>query len=189
MQDTKNDLRLDPNILAAVRDQNGVSLAEWNEASPVLLVFLRHAGCTFCREAMADLARDREAIESKGARIAIAHMLPEQQAKAFAAKYGLGGIPRFSDPEKALYEHFGLKRGKLGQLFGLKSFTRGFKAGIVDGHGIGTIGGDPLQMPGAFLVFRNAIVAAYRHESAADRPDYAAMADCCPVPLPAGGAK
>jgi len=36
--------------------QSGERLVELSEMSPVLLVFLRHAGCTFCREALADFA-------------------------------------------------------------------------------------------------------------------------------------
>jgi hypothetical protein len=42
----------------------GVTLNELSRISPVLLVFLRHAGCTFCREALADLAARRPEIES-----------------------------------------------------------------------------------------------------------------------------
>ena len=43
----------------AITDQ-GESLLELSQSSPRLVVFLRHAGCIFCRESLADL-RDRQA--------------------------------------------------------------------------------------------------------------------------------
>ena len=177
--------RIDAQLLESFFDQGGVTLAELSRRAPVLLVFLRHSGCTFCREALSDLRRDRAQIEARGATIAVVHMLPDARAKAFVADYDLGDIPRFSDPDKRLYNAFGLRRGTFGQLLGLKSWARGIKAGLVDGHGVGMIGGDPLQMPGAFLLHDGAIVAAFRHESAADRPDYTALASC--EIIPAGG--
>jgi hypothetical protein len=44
------------------------------------------------------------------------------------------------------------------------------------GHRATKIIGDPRQMPGVFLVDRGKIVRAVRHESAADRVDFADMA-------------
>lgn len=40
----------------------------------VLLVFLGHAGCTFRREALTAIARERRAVEERGARIILVHM-------------------------------------------------------------------------------------------------------------------
>ena len=42
------------------RTQQGSTLLELSKQAPVLLVFLRHTGCTFCREALADLAADED---------------------------------------------------------------------------------------------------------------------------------
>ena len=47
-----------------------------------------------------------------------------------------------------------------------------FQAAILSRHGVGKLVGDGFQMPGAFLVKRNQIVKAYRHETSASRPDY-----------------
>nr|WP_256200529.1 hypothetical protein [Verrucomicrobium spinosum] len=51
-------------LLAEALTSAGPSLAALSQQSPVLVVFLRHAGCTFCREALADIARVRPAIEA-----------------------------------------------------------------------------------------------------------------------------
>jgi hypothetical protein len=47
------------------------------------------------------------------------------------------------------------------------------------GHGIGTLEGDGFQMPGAFVIHHDHVLRAYRHRTAADRPDYVELA--CPL--------
>ncbi len=158
------------------RTQVGTSLLDLSTQSPVLLVFLRHFGCTFCREALADLAAQRRAIEALGVRISLVHMSPEADAERFFNRYGLADIDRVSDPHQNLYRAFGLARGRLGQLFGPKAWLRGFQAGILRRHGIGRLAGDGFQMPGVFVVFHGEVLSSYRHVSAADRPNYLAMA-------------
>ena len=46
------------------RTDKGASLGVLSLLSPVLVVFLRHPGCTFCREAVADLSRLRAEIDT-----------------------------------------------------------------------------------------------------------------------------
>ena len=150
----------------------GVTLDEVSRISPVLLVFLRHAGCTFCREALADIAEQRKEIESAGARIVLVHMGPEEHASRFFPNYGLDEVLRISDPKRTLYRAFGLGRGTFGRLFGPKVWLRGFYAGVLKGHGVGRLVGDGMQMPGVFLLYHGEVVRAYRHHSVADRPQY-----------------
>ncbi len=150
----------------------GVSLDELSRLSPVLLVFLRHAGCTFCREALADLAERKAEIEGNGTRLVLVHMGSDEHGRRFFARYGLENLPSISDPRKSLYRAFGLPRGGVGDLFGPKVWLRGIQAAILGRHGIGRLVGDGFQMPGVFLLFHGEIVRSYRHQSAADRPDY-----------------
>jgi hypothetical protein len=104
-------------------------------------------------------------------------MESEEQAAVFFARYGLADIPRFSDPEQKLYGAFGLKRGTLNQLLGPKVWLRGAGA-FVHGHGFARPQTDPLQMPGAFLVYHGRILKGGPHKTSADRPDYLALARC-----------
>ncbi|MDX2148998.1 MAG: peroxiredoxin-like family protein [Planctomycetota bacterium] len=164
----------------AAKDQRGKSLRELSGDRMALVVFLRHGGCTFCREALADLSRQRQAIEQAGARIVLVHMdRDDAVAERRFGAYALADVSRISDPERTLYRAFELRRGTLEQLFGLRVWLRGFIAGIVDRHGIGALAGDGFQMPGAFLVRDGKVLLAYRHQDAADRPAYAEM---CAVP-------
>ncbi len=181
--DEEPPLQPDAAMRAAI-DQRGVSLLEHSESAPTLVLFLRHAGCTFCREALADLRDRRDSFSSAGTRLALVHMGEDRAAGEFFAGYGLGDTPRFSDPHCRLYRSFGLSRGSLLQLFGPSVWWRGVMAGLFGGHGVGRLAGDGFQMPGAFVVYRGRIVKAFKHRTAADRPDYAELATC---PMPARG--
>ncbi|MDZ4801559.1 MAG: SelL-related redox protein [Bryobacteraceae bacterium] len=158
------------------RVHEGVSLHQLSGVSPVLMVFLRHAGCTFCREALADLGKQRVDLEEAGVQIVLVHMGEPQFGREFFAKYGLDGVAQISDPHRTLYRAFGLRRGDLRMLLGPKVWWRGLHAGLLDGHGAGYPSTDPFQMPGIFLLFHGQILRCYRHQSAADRPNYVRFA-------------
>jgi peroxiredoxin len=155
--------------------QSGESLVQLAEASPVLLVFLRHAGCTFCREALGDIALARGAIEAGGTRIVLVHMGDGEAIGRLIGKYGLSGVDRICDREQNLYRAFGLGRGRWRQLFGPKVLVRAFAAGLLSRHGIGRLTADSFQLPGLFLIGAKGIIRRFRHRTAADRPDYAAI--------------
>lgn len=161
--------------MAAARTQHGTTLLELSHDRELLVVFLRHAGCTFCREAIADLAAQRPQLEAAGALPVLVHLSDEEQAALWLADTGLADLPRISDPARELYASFGLARGGLSQLFGPRVWWRGLRAAMA-GHGVGRLQGDGLQMPGAFLVRDGKVRMAYRHRSAADRPDYVELA-------------
>lgn len=165
------------------RDQNGVSLAELSRQQPRLVVFLRHSGCTFCREALDDIKRQRTGIEAKGMGIVLVSMSDDAAAQSFFGKYGLDDLPRVSDPGRDLYSAFDLNRGGFWQLLGPSVWFRGAKA-FFGGHGVGKIEGDVRQMPGTFVIADGRIVKAHPYKTAGDRPDYAAFAESCPVTRP-----
>lgn len=155
---------------------SGQSLFDASQAAPQLVVFLRHSGCTFCREALSDLSRDKPRLDALGVRLVLVHMGSPAQGEALVQSYGLGGAATVSDPDKRLYAAFNLARGSLTQLFGPRVWLRGFAAGILRRHGVGALVGDGFQMPGAFLVHRGVIRRAFRHADAADRPEYCTLA-------------
>jgi peroxiredoxin len=166
---------LDPAMLAMYRAQTGETLAELTAGRPVLLVFLRHFGCTFCREAVEEVSRKRSLLESGGTRLAFVHLGTEEKANSFFTPYGLADVPRFADPEGKLYEAFGLVRAELRQYLNQESILRMLIAWL-NGHFVGLPAGDVERMPGAFLVKDGEIKKAFRHKLVSDRPDYLALA-------------
>jgi peroxiredoxin len=154
------------------RTNRGVTIGHLSCTAPVLLVFLRHTGCTFCREALADIGAARREIEASGTRIVLVHMSEPDRGTKMFSKYGLEDLHQISDPCRGLYRAFGLRRGGFWKLFGPRVWIRGVNAGIVGRHGLGRLSGDGFQMPGLFLIFHGQVLRSYRHQSAADRPDY-----------------
>lgn len=157
---------------------NNESLAQMSEEQPVLLVFLRFFGCSFCREAISDISRVRKKLESQGFRIVFVHMASDSElAEKFFKKYKLFPVDHISDPEKKFYQAFGLSRGTPQQLFGLMNWIRGFQASVLEGHGATASFnaeelGDGFQMPGVFVLHRGKVRNSFVHRFPYDRPDY-----------------
>ncbi len=149
-------------------DQNGRSLVELSTARPVVILALRHAGCTFCREALADLAAERAAIESAGFQIAVVTMSRGDSLAQLARRYELEGISWISDREQILYRAFELPRGTFAQLFGPRIWRRAWQA-LMRGHGLGKLDGDGFQLPGILVVSRGQVLKVHRHAHAAER--------------------
>jgi peroxiredoxin len=168
--------QVDPAVLAAHRSQDGRTLAEFCNGNFVFLVFLRHFGCTFCREAVAEIAQKRSSIEARGVSLAFVHLGTEEKAQWFFTHYGLTDVPRFGDPEAHLYQAFGLSRAKLGQYLNPESIRRSIGA-FFHGHFIGFPAGEIERMPGVFLMQGTEIRKSFRHQLVSDRPDYLALAN------------
>jgi peroxiredoxin len=166
-------------LMVQMKTQSGHSLLELSCRQPVLLVFLRHFGCTFCREALADIAQQRTNIEARGIKIVLVHMSNNKLAERYFNRYELSGIDHISDPESQYYAGFGLTKGTFNQLFGLKSWVRGFQAGVLEGHFVGNQLGDGFQMPGIFVISEGNIQDKFIHREASDRPDYFSLVACC----------
>ena len=175
------DINIDLEVLDKMITNRGETLRKASERQPVLLVFLRHFGCTFCREALADISKERHLVEELGMQIVFVHMTDDAVADRYFTRYDLDNAVHVSDPDAQFYTAFGLLRGNFNQLFGLQSWIRGFSAGVVAGHGIGSQLGDGFQMPGVFVINRGDIISSFIHKLASDRPNYLELAKCCQV--------
>ena len=143
-------------------------------ASPVLVVFLRSFGCTFCREAMADVAAVKGTLRGDGALIAFIHGGTPEEAAPWFAKYGLTDVTRISDPDLSHYRAFGLGRTAAHSLVSLQVWTRGAACALSHGFGVQTVA-MMRQLPGVFVIRHGRVLAEFRHASPADRPDYVAL--------------
>jgi hypothetical protein len=160
--------------LAAVRTESGANLLTLAEASPVLLIFLRHFGCSFCRKAISDVAELRPELERRGVQPVFVHLGTPELAKAHFDYYGLSNVERVNDPGAAVYRHpvFGLGRVNPWWHVVNPVVWAGWLKGAVFKHGIGKIQGDGHQMPGLFFLNGPKIVRRFRYRTIADEPDY-----------------
>lgn len=160
--------------LVSIHTESGASLFDLVSASPVLLIFLRHFGCSFCRRTISDVAGLRTEFDGRGVRPVFVHMGTPERAKPFFDYYGIGDVERVSDPEAAVYRHpvFALPRiHPLRSLF-QPAVWRGWLKGSIMKHGIGAIKEDGHQMQGIFYLNGPKIVREFRYKTIADEPNY-----------------
>jgi len=170
---------IDIHNISNIVTSKGRTLVEASSETPVLLVFLRHFGCVFCREAMIDIGKKKDEWEKQNIKVVLVHMSDFETAETYFEKFKIPGIENISDPSCGLYATFGLGKGSVSQLFGLKNFIRGFET-TVKGVPIGLRQiGDGFQMPGVFLIRNGKVMDSYIHASASDRPNYDSLMQCC----------
>jgi len=158
--------------LDGIVTESGILLSDIVAKNVTLLIFLRHLGCIFCREAMRDISSQWESIRKLGVELVFVHMESDEVATPMLSKFGLGKSLHISDPGQALYRQFGLARGSFTQLFGFRSMIRGFEAGVSLQQFGGAPFGDAFQMPGVFVLKDGRIMAEYIHKTVSDRPEY-----------------
>ncbi len=147
---------------------DGRTLSAISHSQKTLLVFLRHSGCTFCRQALDELRKLSPKLAGENVIPVVVHMGTVEEGQAMLASHKLAGTLQVSDPRCELYRTYQLDRGKLSQLFGIDVWWAGFKAAILERHGLGKLGGDGFQLGGAFLIRDDKILDSHRSSSAAD---------------------
>jgi peroxiredoxin len=138
-------------LMKSVKTSQSQTLFDLSKNNKVLLVFVRHFGCTFCRETVSEIAKIDETIKTKKWELVYVHMSDPDFGEEFFAKYYTKKIHHISDPGRVLYKSFNLSRGTLLELFGPSTWLKGLYYGYFKGHGLGEIEGDSLQL-GVFLI-------------------------------------
>ncbi len=167
------NIAIDAAILDEMVTNKFENLKSISQEKPVLLVFLRHFGCVFCKEALSDLADKREQFEKKGIQLVFVHMSENKVADDYFVKYNLKGVSHISDPMANYYKSFKITKGSFLQLYGLQTWIRGY-AVKKEGHQLELAKhlGDSTQMPGLFLLHNGEIRQQFIHKTVSDRPDY-----------------
>ncbi len=154
-------------LINFVRTNKGDTLLELSSKQNVLLVFVRHFGCTFCRETVSEISKLEESIVGKKLTLVFVHMSDPTYGDEFFARYYDHPVFHVSDPSRSLYKSLNLKRGTFYQLFGPMTWIKGIWAGIFKGHGIG-IEGDILQLGGFFVLSNGQIIFEQKARSASE---------------------
>ena len=138
-----------------------VPLKSLYEKDRLVLVFLRHFGCSFCKEHVAELRRLPEL------NIAFVTLGTPEQAEEFRKR--MKSPHKFiSDPEKELHKMFDVGQGGLAQLINPHTIVRSI-SGLFKGYLHTRSDGDPRSLPGVFIIEPDGEVAwEYRGRDAAD---------------------
>lgn len=155
-------------VMITNRDKDVYTLSTSNK---VMLIFLRHFGCMFCRSTLDDLSKVRGSIEATGTIIVFVHMAEDDIAEAYFEHYNLSGVQHISDPDMSLYELFGVAKG-VGQLYNLKVWKEIAMNTMKHGLAIRKELGVVRQMPGVIMIKDGEVIKRIVYENIAAKPNY-----------------
>lgn len=165
---THSPLQAAPDSRLVDTEGSSVCLSDYWGNSPIVLVFLRHYGCTFCREQIAALRQDYPQITAAGAEVICVGMGKPYVGKAFKILMSLPFPLLVCGEDLSIYRAYGLQRGKLFQLIGPGVIFRGIRAAL-NGNRQGKLEGDGFQLPGAFVIDTKGLIRfSHVNKDAAD---------------------
>jgi peroxiredoxin len=154
-------------VLSVVPDGTHRSIAELSDDGSVLILLLRHLGCTFCRKSLKALSEQNELLEGHYRHIVIVTMSPLEEMLSIRTRYHLPSVLLVSDPDRTIYRALEIPRGTARQTLGWGVLKEGLWSGLLFRHGIGTVRSDPFQLSGSAIIEKRSIVAIYPTENAA----------------------
>lgn len=168
--------------LQLVQTNKGNNLLDLSYKNPVLLVFLRHFGCVYCKASMLEIGNRMNHFKKRGIQVVMVHMAEFELAEEYLQEFQIVDVEHISDKDCKIYGMFGLAKGSFSQLFGLKTWIRGFELAVTkqvvpSAKRVG----DGFQMPGLFLISEGEVKSSFIHHSVADKPDYENLIQSCSV--------
>jgi hypothetical protein len=157
-------------VLDAAGEQ--VRLADqWSE-HPAMIVWLRHFGCVFCREQVAEIRASRGDIEARGAGIAFIGNGTARAAAWFQKRFAPDSTV-LTDPDLVSYRAIGARSGLASTLgpaawgAGIRAFRSGARQTMTKGHAYQQ-GGLVVMAPGNKVLYQHISRAAGDHAPVSD---------------------
>ena len=177
--DTQTALQEDADLVelfGKTKVESGRTLLSLLDEKPMLLIFLRHFGCSFCREAVADVAKAERELDARGIRPVFVHMATPERARPLFERFGIPQVERVSDPKLVLYQSKVfrlLKTDVIPDYFGPAQVATWLQRSLWRyGTGGASKTEDTKQLPGVFVLRNRSITKGFRHKKWSDRPDY-----------------
>jgi hypothetical protein len=169
---------------ATVLDSDGtpVRLADQWHDQPAVIVWLRHFGCVFCREQVAEIREHREEIEALGAGIAFVGNGTPRAAAWFQKRFAPDSTV-LTDPDLVSYKAIGARSGLVSTL-GPGAWGAGIRA-LRSGARQSTTKGHPYQQGGLVVMApRNKVLYQHISRVAGDHAPISAVLDALEAAAP-----
>jgi hypothetical protein len=169
------DAALDARVQAYPTPLEGGQLASTNLAAlvgsePLLLVhILRHLGCIFCKQQVAELRKLR-AENPRFPTVIFVHQSTAAVGDAFFAEH-FPGAPHIADPKLDLYRIFGILRMDVAQFFNPLMHLKGLSAFFQGQRQTETLG-DVNLLSGTFLFRQGRLVWLHRAKHPGEDPSW-----------------
>jgi len=163
-----------PNHALLTLDHQSVHLSETFKQGTTLLTFLRHFGCTFCRQWLSQLENRFTDLTAAGLEVVAVAMGDPKHAARYCPQLAPSATC-LSDSTVEVYNVYGLKRAGLKEFASLDMLVKGARA-TIQGYFPGEVTADPTMLPGTFIVDNAGIVRyAYYSKHPGDHPDIDAL--------------
>jgi peroxiredoxin len=151
-----------------------VQLSErWSE-QPLVVAFMRHFGCPFCREHLIQLGRHHDEVRAAGGDVIAIFQYHAEPTDSFCRARGVP-FECLGDPKRLGYAAVGLDRGERREYLSLPllgPLLRAARMGALPGKPEG----DVAQRPGTFVVDRSGtVVLAHYNVMSPDNPPMSAI--------------
>ena len=140
----------------------------WSEA-PVIVAFMRHSGCAFCREQLIQMTRASPEIRPAGADMVAMFQYHAESTRNFC-QHRKVAFDCLGDPGKRAYAAVGLGPGARREYLGAKVVKGWFRAAR-SGAVVGKAHGDVALRPATFVVAPGGeVVLAHYNRDSTDNP-------------------
>lgn len=164
-----------------------IELEERWRGSPLIVAFMRHFGCAFCREQLIHMTRAWDDIRSAGADAVAIFQYRAESTRNFC-HYRKIPFDCLGDPAKQAYDAVGLGRGKRREYLGAKAVKGWFRVAR-SGAVIGIPHGDIALRPATFVVRPGGeVVLAHYNEDSTDNPKVEWLLEAVRAAAEPGGA-
>jgi peroxiredoxin len=152
---TLSDTRTAPDFEFADRSGRIVRLSDlWSTAERgIVLVFLRHFGCLFCKDQVRQLTAHYVQIRQSGYNLVAIGQGSDARAARFAEDYQTP-FPVYGDKDRVLYTRYGLTSTRFGSFLEPDAYKVGIGA-MLRGNFPTMPDGSVNQNPGVFLIDRS----------------------------------
>lgn len=145
-------------LLAVVPDGSVHTVGDLSAEGPILVLLLRHLGCTFCRATLSNLSENISSLRTQYRAVLVVTMSPLEEMLPLRERNELPGVLLVSDPERLWYRALSIPVGSFRQTLGWRVLARGLFSGLLFRYGIGTVHADPFQLPGSAVIERRQIL-------------------------------
>jgi len=143
---------------------------------PLIVTFMRHFGCAFCREHLIQMGRAWTDIRDTGADAVAIFQYRAESTRNFCRARKVP-FDCLGDPEKKGYAAVGLERGMRREYLGAK-VARGWLRAARSGAVVGIPHGDVALRPATFVVAPGGrVVLAHYNEDSTDNPPVERLLD------------
>ncbi|KAL0490954.1 regulator of G-protein signaling [Acrasis kona] len=174
-------ITLPDGFLNNIKTNKGVTLGEINKRHKILLMFLRHTKCLFCKEALKDISEAYLPLIQHNTVPIVVHIETPEFFSKFITKFADGDAIMLNllsayDKDFVLSKQFRIVSANDNLKEMLRNLPTTIKRAAQTGYTQNPLtansGPDPGRIPSLFIIEQGKIVNEHRHRHIGERPDY-----------------